>query len=614
MSLRPQEANWFELLVVREDLGTALDILARSARVELQSHGETKEPILLPDYRQMLDEFDTLARRYDRFWPPANADPEDQRAEPHAMLEDGLRRVRGWAEDAGASVNQYEKQDHRLHDLRLLEGLFRNTAEILPDLDSLAAAGPMLAVRLYLLPSDEWPSGLPTTVITQRLTSPDGLFLLAVGLEEAVAELGSQLESARARPIELPAELPASPQDAAARIAEQLRETTTEIRHLEAVLEQAHQRHGLADAIADIEFVRWYINNVPQLASTENFAWITGWTTDSDEEALLRRLADEDVKGLMRMTAPPPGFEPPLVLRNPRWLQQFEVFTRMLGVPAGGQADPTRIVAIASPLMFGYMFGDVGHGTVLLIIGAAFSRRYPALRLLIAGGAASIVFGFLFGSVFALENVIEPIWLHPMEQPLSIFAVPLLGGAILLLVGMFLDAIQAWWQHAWRNWWETGAGLVLCYVGLLGAVIDLRMLYVSLLGGAWFVVGHGLLATEGRIGAAGAGLVELLESMLQLFVNTVSFVRVGAFALAHGGLSLAVVGVADVATSLPVQVLILVIGNVIIIALEGLVAAIQTTRLVLFEFFARFMTAQGRPFIPLAPASAALSGTKEKSS
>jgi V/A-type H+-transporting ATPase subunit I len=610
VSLRPQPAQWFELLVVREDLGAALDVLARSARVELQSHGETSEPILLPDYRQLLDEFDTLARRYDRFWPDPSANPEDERAEPHVMLEDGVRRVRAWAEAAAAGVEKLELRENRRHDLTLLANLFRDTGEIMPPLDRLAGAGPILAVRLYHLPADDWPTGLPSTVLIQRLQSQDGVFLLAVGLEQEIAELGSQLESARARPVEIPAALPASPRAAGDEIRLQLDATADEIGGLSANLERLHEHHDLADAIADIEFVRWYINNVPQLASTENFAWITGWTTDSDEEALLRRLADVDVKGLIRITAPPPGFEPPLVLANPRWLRHFEVFTRMLGVPGHGQADPTRIVAIASPLMFGYMFGDVGHGAVLLIIGVILSRRYPALRLLIAGGAASVVFGFLFGSVFALEDIIEPIWLHPMEEPLTLFVVPLVGGAILLLLGMFLDAIQAWWQQAWRTWWETGAGLVVCYIGLLGAFLDLRMLYLSLLGGAWFVVGHGLVASERRIAAAGSGLVELLESMLQLIVNTVSFVRVGAFALAHAGLSMAVIGVVDVATSMPVHVLLLVIGNVLIIGLEGLVAAIQTTRLVLFEFFARFMTAEGRPFIPLVPASAALSGIK----
>jgi V/A-type H+-transporting ATPase subunit I len=610
MSFRPQQAQWFELLVVRDDLGVALDILARSARVELQSHGETREPILLPDYREMLDEFDGLKRRYDRFWPRPGANPEDERVEPHAMLEGGLRRVRAWRDTAAASVERLEREHQRLHDLTLLANLFREAGRNLPSLDGLAGAGPMLAVRLYQLPSQEWPTGLPSTVLTQRLDSADGVFLLAVGLEAAVVELGNELESARARQVAIPATLPASPRAADQAIRTELERTTAEISALSEALEHLHERHSLADAIADIEFVRWYINNVPQLASTENFAWITGWTTDSDEEALLRKLADAGIKGLMRITAPPPGFEPPLVLRNPRWLRQFEAFTRMLGIPAHGQADPTRIVAIASPLMFGYMFGDVGHGAVLLIIGAIFSRRYPALNLLIAGGAASIAFGFLFGSVFALEDVIEPIWLHPMDEPLTLFVVPLIGGAVLLLLGMFLDAIQAWWQQAWKTWWETGAGLVLCYLGLLGAFLDTRMLFFSLLGATWFVIGHGLVAGEHRIAAAGAGLVELLESMMQLFVNTVSFVRVGAFALAHAGLSMAVVGVAEVATTAFVYVLLLVVGNLLIIGLEGLVAAIQTTRLILFEFFARFMTAEGRPFIPLEPASNALSGAK----
>ena len=166
MSFRPQQAQWFELLVVREDLGVTLDILARSARVELQSHGESREPILLPEYRELLDEFDSLGRRYDRFWPEPGADTEDERAEPHAMLEDGLCRVRAWAEAASASVERLEQLDHQLHDLALLANLFRDAGENLPALDSLAGAGPMLAVRLYHLPADDWPSGLPSTVLT----------------------------------------------------------------------------------------------------------------------------------------------------------------------------------------------------------------------------------------------------------------------------------------------------------------------------------------------------------------------------------------------------------------------------------------------------------------
>ena len=100
------------------------------------------------------------------------------------------------------------------------------------------------------------------------------------------------------------------------------------------------------------------------------------------------------------------------------------------------------------------------------------------------------------------------------------------------------------------------------------------------------------------LAAAGGAAVEFLESMLQLVVNTISFVRVGAFALAHAGLSMAVVGLADAAGSVILTAIILLLGNVLIIALEGLVVAIQTTRLVLFEFFIHFFQGEGREFRP----------------
>jgi V/A-type H+-transporting ATPase subunit I len=80
----------------------------------------------------------------------------------------------------------------------------------------------------------------------------------------------------------------------------------------------------------------------------------------------------------------------------------------------------------------------------------------------------------------------------------------------------------------------------------------------------------------------------------------VSFARVGAFALAHAGLSVAVTELADAAGAVGYWP-VFVIGNAFIIALEGLVVSIQTTRLMLFEFFIRFLHAGGREFNPLRP-------------
>ena len=600
MSLRPASANWFELLVMRDDLAEAMKVLASSRRVELQSHGEAKAPTLMPECRELLEEFDELERLYRHHWPaPAPHEP-DERDEPYNMLQDALARLRRWAAEARDVVELLERLTQRSNDQELLLEMLRD-AESLPDLEQFSRAGPMLESGLFLIGSGDWPDSIPGTVITQRVDIPNHRFLLAVGLPDEMSELEHQLHAQRARRLTMPKDLPARATDAEAAMRDRLFETRSKIEDAEQTLHKLHERYDIADALADALFVRWYVNSVPELSATENFAWISGWTSLEEEDELQAMLAQADVKGLLQLTEAPAGFDAPLLLKNPRWMRPFELFTKMLGIPAAGEADPTRVVAIATPLMFGYMFGDVGHGAVLLVVGLMLQQRFPALRLLIYGGAMSILFGFAFGSVFALENIIRPFWVHPIEAPVLMLVVPMAGGAVLLLTGLCLDALQAYWQQKGRYWWETGAGLMLCYITLLASIWEPRLLWLALIGALWFIVGHAIVSPEHRLRAAGGAAAEFVESTLQLVVNTVSFVRVGAFALAHAGLSMAVVGLADAADSVIFTAIILLLGNVLIIALEGLVVAIQTTRLVLFEFFIRFLRAEGRPFRPLTP-------------
>jgi V/A-type H+-transporting ATPase subunit I len=600
MSLRPASANWFELLVMREDLAAAMTALAASRRVELQSHGEARAPMLMPECRELLEDFEELERHYRHHWPPPAPDEDADRDEPYEMLDQALVRLRRWVGDAEAVVERIERLTERGNEQQLLLEMLRD-AESLPDLEQFSRAGPMLESALFLLGTGEWPEAMPGALITQRVAVPAHRFLLAVGLPGDVVALEQQLHAQKARRLVLPTDLPPRPSDAEAAVRERLFETRRQLEDARQALRNLDERHDVAAALADAGFVRWYVNSVPELSATENFAWISGWTSDASGDELQALLADAGVKGLVKLTVAPPGYEAPLLLRNPRWMRPFEMFTGMLGVPAAGEADPTRVLAIATPLMFGFMFGDIGHGAVLLVAGLLLQRRFPMLRLLIYGGVMSMLFGAAFGSVFALETIIPALWVHPLEEPLLILALPMAGGAILLLIGMCLDALQAYWQQRGRHWWETGAGLMLCYLALLGSIREPPLLWLALAGAAWFVAGHAFVSPGRRLSAAAAATAEFIESMLQLVVNTISFVRVGAFALAHAGLSMAVVGLSDAADSLLLTVIILILGNVLIIALEGLVVAIQTTRLVLFEFFIRFLRAEGRPFRPLAP-------------
>jgi V/A-type H+-transporting ATPase subunit I len=286
------------------------------------------------------------------------------------------------------------------------------------------------------------------------------------------------------------------------------------------------------------------------------------------------------------------------LLRNPWWAQPFEVFTRLVGMPGDASADPSALLAFAVPLMFGYMFGDVGQGLVLALVGWLLRDRMPVLRLLVPGGLAAAMFGFVFGSVFSLETVVHPLWVAPLEHPLPVLAAPIVGGALLLVLGLLLGALEAWWDGLFARWWTEDAPVLLSYLGLALAFVDARGWLLVAMGAVW-AMGAAALEQRGPKAMPGA-LGEWLERSLQLAINTLSFARVGAFALAHAGLSSAVVALADAAGNPVGHVAILVLGNALILLIEGLVVSIQTTRLVLFEFFTRFFRAEGREFRALA--------------
>src|SRR6185369_1772722 len=104
--------------------------------------------------------------------------------------------------------------------------------------------------------------------------------------------------------------------------------------------------------------------NVRALESGELFCWITGWTSDLDGARIAAALERSGARALMRFAPPSPDAKAPLLFANAPWARPFEVFARALGMPASNEADPSALLAVVVPLMFGYMFGDVGQGLV----------------------------------------------------------------------------------------------------------------------------------------------------------------------------------------------------------------------------------------------------------
>ncbi|HET7202264.1 MAG TPA: hypothetical protein VFI92_02740 [Steroidobacteraceae bacterium] len=608
MMLRPGTALWFELLTSREELGAALDCLARTHSVQLQAHSQSGAKLPLQDLRAVLTQYESLARRFGPWWPKAQlrkVDAEQALTEaPHAAL----AALHAWAGTAEPVVAELEALAVEREELDALARLCAGTPDALPRLDRMAQAGPVLGSRVYRLPPGTPPLSVPPAVI-QQYCAPEPereTFLLAVGPQEDMRELDAATSARKVHRIPLPADLPADPAALQQTLAQRRAVLEQRESKARAALARLDETHGVPRALGELALTAWLVAHVPELPVTEHFAWITGWCADPDEAQLGAALDARGVHYLLRLAPAPEGTVAPSVLRNPRWAKPFETMTGMMGVPAAGDADPSVVVAVLAPLMFGYMFGDVVQGAVVAAGGFWLGKRIPALRLLVPGGLVAIVFGLLFGSVFAREDLLPALWLRPLEHPLPVLGVALGAGVVVILVGLALGALQRAWQGALRLWLLTDAGLVCAYLGIVGAALDMRALWAVPSGILWALVGAAIGTPKARGAAVAHVAGEGLERLLQLSVNTVSFVRVGAFALAHCGLCAAVVGMAEIAGAGYWPVLIL--GNVAIIGLEGLVVSIQTTRLVLFEFFVRFLTARGRPFEPLTPPPATLPG------
>ncbi len=595
--IRPQPARWFEILAARDDAALAIEALAGTGAVELEAAPASALPEDLADLRPRLSEFAELALRYHAYWPADRFAPSAFPEPPAVTLDRCVARVRAWANDAEPLIRQMQAAAAERAALARWRRVFRALAESSIDLARAAAAGPLVRVRLFVFPPDEDPA-IPPRMLLRRFVEEGELHALAVGTAEELSQLAQQAAALKGQAFDMPTWLVTDMARNDAYITDRLEALAAEDATRGAALAALHERHGMREALANAWRLQWLLQNVRALESGGLFCRITGWTSDLADRVLAHAIDRAGARAIVHYPPPPADAKAPLLLANPAWARPFEVFSRALGMPSRNEADPSVLLAVAVPLMFGYMFGDVGQGLVIAAAGFVFRKRWPIARLFIAGGLAAAVFGLLFGSVFGL-HLVRPLWIAPLDDPLTILLVPLVGGGVLMTVGLALRAVEAHWRGDFVVWLVTDAGLIAVYLGLLTCLMWPGGFVVAAAGAAVFCGGHAWHARKPL--AALAALGDLAERTLQILINTLSFARVGAFALAHAGLSSAIVALMSASESAIVAGVVLVVGNVVVLVLEGLVVSIQTTRLVLFEFFTRFLVAEGRVFHPLPP-------------
>ena len=148
----------------------------------------------------------------------------------------------------------------------------------------------------------------------------------------------------------------------------------------------------------------------------EDYYILCGWMAEEDVKKFMAE-AEQDDKVFVVVEDDHDSYfgEPPTKLENPKIFKPFEMFVGMYGLPSHDEIDPTLFVGITYSFIFGVMFGDVGQGLLLVIVGALIYhfKKLPLAGIIATAGVFSTIFGFMFGSVFGFEDIIEPLWLSP---------------------------------------------------------------------------------------------------------------------------------------------------------------------------------------------------------
>lgn len=358
---------------------------------------------------------------------------------------------------------------------------------------------------------------------------------------------------------------------------------------------------------------------VSKMAKGDKYLYLSGWVPDSkiDEFTDFSDKYEDTTVTVKKDT----NQSPPTKLKNNKLFRPFEFLVNMYGAPNYNEIDPTPFFAISYMLLYGMMFGDLGQGLVFVLLSFLVDKKNKTFGALLRRiGFSACFFGIMYGSIFGIETLIPALLIKPFDNIMKVLIASVAFGIGLLVIAYFMGIYNKLVKQ--KNI-EEGifgkegiAGLMMMTsfvllilnitnVSPLPKAVGLVMLILSIV---MIVFSKPIAAKiEKRDhtyeSTAFDYYVEssfsIIEALLSVFSNLVSFTRVGAFAINHVGLYMAFEVMSEIAGGGIKGLIILILGNILIIGLEGMIVFIQGLRLEFYEMFSKYYQGNGRKFRPI---------------
>jgi len=646
---RSQEMCKVELIVPERNVVPVTEVLAASGVFHHtpsdRPRGESSQRSSATDWPARALRFAQLEQRVLNVMEALDVDqgapPEET---PHPIepeiVEMDIERLEN---ESLSFVRDLEREQQKLEELNRYVSQLRLISELTVDLEAIRhlrytylLMGRLPTVNLERLESSL--ERIPSTIVTLQEAHNMATVLL-IGARRDGEILDRAARSAYLNPLKLPETYRGTPKEAIAALEASIRRSEKRIDEARAGLEKLHERH-----IQHLRLLLWRVRASRQLAATIaqygtlRYTYvISGWVPSSQVETLMNSVQGVSKKALCEVDrySLGEGGDIPVIFQNPPLVKAFQTLVTNYGYPRYGELDPTPLLALTFPIVFGLMFGDVGHGLLLALVGLLLAsqilqplKRLTSLGVIVAiCGVSSMIFGFLYGSLLGFEDVLVSRWVNPLENTIGILSYAILIGAAILTIGMVSNVINALLLRHWGPmlFGHNGLAGILFYWSLLGLLVlgyqgDFfvstgTLLTLAGLASGMMIFSHPLSRLiEGERPVIAPDFTkhliqapfELFEVTIALTSNTLSYVRVGAFAVAHGALNMVVMILAAMAGprgSLGYWIVIGV-GSLFIVGFEGLIVGIQTLRLEYYEFFSKFFAGNGVQYQPLSLISA----------